>query len=444
MYTKTEIDLTDIAAPGSTLVVRVHPHPKLPGEFATPRELAAQSCKPPSTYEWDWNPRLIISGIWKPCYVETRTKGYIRNCEPFYTLNPARTTAVLSFETDCDLPVTYTVTDPDGNVVYEGHENQVFSGYYVLGQDIDASNYVHGSRNSATLLAKGADTEDTSDDETYAQAYGEFNDATWNGKSNYYGKKYGLTGTFNGMGYAIKDMTIGSEREGLFGIVNKGTVKNVAFTDVKAEGSHKYVVAYWTIGATLENIYIRTDKYEEGTSMGFPMYRSAGIAESYYKGTTMKSCIVEFSTSADSNGGKSGSDIRKYGTGILFSMTGNGTLNCADVYCISGNKLGKNYAHMLTNYRGEQQADKTWSGGRALLSELDESAINYENGAVKSIKGNRTFDNLYTYTYLDPVLVVTGAYRFETLDGMKAANYTYASLTASGCWTLVDGMPVWG
>ena len=120
MYTKTEIDLTDIAAPGSTLVVRVHPHPKLPGEFATPRELAAQSCKPPSTYEWDWNPRLIISGIWKPCYVETRTKGYIRNCEPFYTLNPARTTAVLSFETDCDLPVTYTVTDPDGKVVYEG------------------------------------------------------------------------------------------------------------------------------------------------------------------------------------------------------------------------------------------------------------------------------------------------------------------------------------
>ena len=75
MYTKTEIDLTDIAQPGSSLVVRIHPHPKLPGEFATPREMAAQSCKPPSTYEWDWNPRLIISGIWKPCYVETRTKG---------------------------------------------------------------------------------------------------------------------------------------------------------------------------------------------------------------------------------------------------------------------------------------------------------------------------------------------------------------------------------
>ena len=122
MYTKTEIDLSDIAHPGSALTVLIHPHPKLPGEFATPREMAAQSCKPPATYEWDWNPRLIISGIWKPCYVETRTKGYIRNCEPFYTLNADRTTAAVRFETDCDLPCTYTICDREGKVVYEGTE----------------------------------------------------------------------------------------------------------------------------------------------------------------------------------------------------------------------------------------------------------------------------------------------------------------------------------
>ena len=53
MYTKTEIDLSDIAHPGSALTVLIHPHPKLPGEFATPREMAAQSCKPPATYEWE-------------------------------------------------------------------------------------------------------------------------------------------------------------------------------------------------------------------------------------------------------------------------------------------------------------------------------------------------------------------------------------------------------
>ena len=120
MYTETELDITDIAHPGSALTVLIHPHPKLAGEFATPREMAAQSCKPPATYEWDWNPRLIISGIWKPCYIETRTKGYIRRCEPFYTLNDDRTAASVRFETDCDIPCTYTITDMEGNVVYTG------------------------------------------------------------------------------------------------------------------------------------------------------------------------------------------------------------------------------------------------------------------------------------------------------------------------------------
>ena len=122
MYTKTELDITGIAHSGSRLTVLIYPHPKLEGEFATPREMAAQSCKPPATYEWDWNPRLIISGIWKPCYIETRTKGYIRRCEPFYTLNADRTAASVRFETDCDIPCTYTVTDMDGNVVYTGTE----------------------------------------------------------------------------------------------------------------------------------------------------------------------------------------------------------------------------------------------------------------------------------------------------------------------------------
>ena len=53
MYTKTELDITAIAHPGSLLTVLIHPHPKLPGTFTTPREMAAQSCKPPATYEWE-------------------------------------------------------------------------------------------------------------------------------------------------------------------------------------------------------------------------------------------------------------------------------------------------------------------------------------------------------------------------------------------------------
>jgi hypothetical protein len=41
------------------------------------RSAADQSCKPPVTYGCDWNPRLVISGLWLPAYVETRSADYI-------------------------------------------------------------------------------------------------------------------------------------------------------------------------------------------------------------------------------------------------------------------------------------------------------------------------------------------------------------------------------
>lgn len=119
MFTKTELDLTETASDGSVLQVIIHPHPKLEGAPAD-RNQASQSCKPPSVYEWDWNPRLLISGIWKPCYLETRGKAWISSCEPFYTLDKERKNAQVRFAADCPVPVTYTLTDREGNVVYQG------------------------------------------------------------------------------------------------------------------------------------------------------------------------------------------------------------------------------------------------------------------------------------------------------------------------------------
>lgn len=121
MYTKVELDLTGKAKNGDLLQVIIHPHPQrelLPREPF--RSAADQSCKPPVTYGWDWNPRLVISGLWLPAYVETRSADYIRSCEPFYTLNEDRTVAQVRFETDCDVPVTYTLWDPQGNILYTG------------------------------------------------------------------------------------------------------------------------------------------------------------------------------------------------------------------------------------------------------------------------------------------------------------------------------------
>lgn len=124
MFSKVEVELTGKIKKGSVLQVIIHPHPKRIGTFIKMRELANQCCKPPVTYGWDFNPRLLISGLWKPTYIETRKLSYIRNCEPSYLLNENLNSARVSFDTDCDDVVTYTVFDRDENIVYSGTESE--------------------------------------------------------------------------------------------------------------------------------------------------------------------------------------------------------------------------------------------------------------------------------------------------------------------------------
>ena len=125
MYTPVALDVTDKAHPGSLLQFIIHPHPQSGGPYTTGyRQAANQSCKPPFCYGWDWNPRLLISGLWMPVYIETRGPGFIRSCEPFYTLNETRDQARVRFETDCDAPVTYTLFDREGQIVYQGTDNE--------------------------------------------------------------------------------------------------------------------------------------------------------------------------------------------------------------------------------------------------------------------------------------------------------------------------------
>ena len=123
MYTTVELDVTDKANKGDLLQVVIHPHPQRVLSEGEPfRSAADRSCKPPVTYGWDWNPRLVISGLWKPAYIETRDAGYISNCEPFYTLNEDLTEAYLEFKTETSAEVEYTIWNPDGEIIYKSKE----------------------------------------------------------------------------------------------------------------------------------------------------------------------------------------------------------------------------------------------------------------------------------------------------------------------------------
>ena len=120
MFTRVELCLDDILGekviPGAKFEVIIHPHPMLHAE-PRDRTQAAQCCKPPVSYEWDWHPRVIPSGIWDETYLETRASGHINAAEARYTLSADLKSADVVFEIDCAEDVTVSLFDPQGVVV---------------------------------------------------------------------------------------------------------------------------------------------------------------------------------------------------------------------------------------------------------------------------------------------------------------------------------------
>jgi len=118
MFSKVELDVTGRS--GQELVVRIHPHPKSELAKFEDRDQANQSVKPPVCYEWDWHPRMLVSGLWQEAYIELRSADYIRNCEPFYVLSDDFSRADVRFEVDCDVQPEITLYDPEGHIVGSG------------------------------------------------------------------------------------------------------------------------------------------------------------------------------------------------------------------------------------------------------------------------------------------------------------------------------------
>ena len=80
MFSWVEIPL---AGGEREVMVRIHPHPKREGAQFEDRQQADACVKPPVCDEWDWHPRMLVSGIWQEAYVQTRHADFIRRCEPF-------------------------------------------------------------------------------------------------------------------------------------------------------------------------------------------------------------------------------------------------------------------------------------------------------------------------------------------------------------------------
>ena len=336
---------------------------------------------------------------------------------------------------------THKVTSGLANLAAD----QEFPGYYVLEDNIVATDYVHGSR-----LEDGTS----------------FNNATWNGADKYTkedGTPYGigLTGTFNGMGYKIDSMTIGAQYEGFFGIVNGGKVKNVAFTNVKSNGikkteetnaetgeiTYKYsagggktVIAHYLIDATIENVYITTNTFNADdfeNNPGFELKNSALVANYAIAGTMIKNCYFMYNKTA-------GSGIAAGAGGVVFSTVytkgSDNDYAFENVYAISNEAL-----------RLKDSANKTKSVPHAIAVSIydkdngvkgkicfGENAYTVaEDGTMSSTVGYSFDTNTYDYVKVAGI----SCYRAErTLKGEKQ---TFDAMVASGCWKVSSDLPVW-
>lgn len=122
MFSSLELDITEELQNGNALEIYIYPHPKREGADVC-RDQADQSCKPAVEYNWDWHPRMLVSGLWNDTYIETRGSRYITNCEVTYALDAELKNAVVTFTADGD--PEFELYDPDGKLIYKGTDREV-------------------------------------------------------------------------------------------------------------------------------------------------------------------------------------------------------------------------------------------------------------------------------------------------------------------------------
>ncbi len=121
MFKPAEIDITDrLTDSENILTVHIYPHPKSRRGSRGTRDEANESCIPPVMYGWDWNPRLLMSGMWDEAYIETRNSSYISSPEVLCRLSDDMAVGYVNADYSCAEDCEITLLDRDGKEVYRG------------------------------------------------------------------------------------------------------------------------------------------------------------------------------------------------------------------------------------------------------------------------------------------------------------------------------------
>ncbi len=118
IFTPIVLDVTAYAGKPHALRVTVFPIPK---RYPAPanRAQASASCKPPSSYSWDWHPRLVPSGICGEAYLDVVPVGAPRDLQASYRLSDDLKSVTVEASVVCygDGALRAELLDAQGNVV---------------------------------------------------------------------------------------------------------------------------------------------------------------------------------------------------------------------------------------------------------------------------------------------------------------------------------------
>lgn len=248
-------------------------------------------------------------------------------------------------------------------------EYTLFDGYYILGCNIDASSYNH---NGKVVRFQGMSIKQV--------------------------PQIGLTGTFDGKGYTIDGLTVGTS--GLFGLISGGTVKNVGFTNVKykADEDSTLLACYITDSATVSNVYIQADMLDGQSRKG---YRNSLVATEVNINCSVENCIFVLENDFVPTVGKA--ENWCYGS-FTYMCSQRATLSNANPYFLKNTYVIS--PAVMTYYAGNYYVDTRVYQDRG-------SAVTYPN--VKHYFG---------------------------FAEMASADNDYSSFNPS-YWTIQDGVPVW-
>ena len=340
--------------------------------------------------------------------------------------------------------ITEIITEENGTRTYIKSAT-VFDGYYVLGGNIDASGYTHRVTDN-TIAAGETETKVAYRDNNRIRS--KLNKA--GAERPLSPQRGGLTGTFDGRGYTISNLTI--EDHGLFGIIYGGTVKNVGFTNVTLKGStyqeNKALFAEQSVDVTFQDVYIAANKIYGGDSLedvrsdNDARGSRALLAVSAFGKTNVKDCFFTYEIASTT--------IRYCYSYGLFAYEGS-------VKNISGSSLSFENVYVITNSAllssNLAKIYKTTNSSVLLAAnDLSATATDEEKESrIYEIVGQPNYDNNMPWhsegdayeqyngrTFLSWLSKQeAGVYRYRSETEMLAAGHDFSHL--SNYWVVEEG-----